>query len=59
MSLEQVLAPITPAFVGSFTPGLNTTIATVTGANYGFRAAVPHMFGIPFGLSTKKRATGE
>jgi threonine/homoserine/homoserine lactone efflux protein len=52
MSLEQFLALTTLALVGSFTPGPNTTIATVTGANYGFRAAVPHMFGVPFGFST-------
>jgi threonine/homoserine/homoserine lactone efflux protein len=27
-------------------------IATVTGANYGFRAAVPHIFGVPFGFAS-------
>lgn len=52
MPLEQLLALATLAFVGSFTPGPNTAIATVTGANHGFRAAVPHIFGVPFGFST-------
>jgi threonine/homoserine/homoserine lactone efflux protein len=40
------------SMVGSFTPGPNTTIATVTGANFGFRAVVPHIVGVPFGFST-------
>ena len=35
-----------------FTPGPNTAIATVTGANFGFRAAVPHMFGVPVGFAS-------
>ncbi len=52
MSLDQLLALTTLAFVGSFTPGPNNTIATVTGANHGFRAVLPHMFGVPFGFST-------
>jgi threonine/homoserine/homoserine lactone efflux protein len=38
--------------VGSFTPGPNTTVATATGANFGFRAALPHILGVPFGFST-------
>ncbi len=52
MPLEQLLALTTLAFVGSFTPGPNNMIATVTGANHGFRAALPHVFGVPFGFAT-------
>lgn len=52
MPLDQFLALTTLAVVGSFTPGPNTTIATVTGANHGFRATLPHIFGVPFGFST-------
>jgi threonine/homoserine/homoserine lactone efflux protein len=52
MPLEQLLALAILAFVGSFTPGPNNTIATVTGANHGFRAALPHIFGVPFGFSS-------
>jgi threonine/homoserine/homoserine lactone efflux protein len=52
MPLEQLLALATLAFVGSFTPGPNNMIATVTGANHGFRAALPHVFGVPFGFAT-------
>ena len=52
MPLEQLLALALLAFVGSFTPGPNNMIATVTGANHGFRAALPHVFGVPFGFSS-------
>ena len=52
MPLEQLLALAILAFVGSITPGPNNMIATVTGANYGFRAAVPHIFGVPFGFAS-------
>jgi threonine/homoserine/homoserine lactone efflux protein len=52
MPLDQLLALITLAVAGSFTPGPNNTIATVTAANHGFRATVPHMLGVPLGFST-------
>ena len=52
MPPEQLLALVTLAFVGSFTPGPNNMIATVTGANHGFRAALPHVFGVPFGFAS-------
>jgi threonine/homoserine/homoserine lactone efflux protein len=52
MSFEQLVALAVLAFVGSFTPGPNNMIATVTGANHGFRAALPHIFGVPFGFAS-------
>jgi threonine/homoserine/homoserine lactone efflux protein len=52
MPFEQLLALAILAFVGCFTPGPNNMIATVTGANHGFRAALPHVFGVPFGFSS-------
>ncbi len=52
MPPDQLLALVTLAVAGSFTPGPNNTIATVTAANHGFRAAVPHMLGVPLGFST-------
>ena len=52
MPFEQLLALAILAFVGSFTPGPNNMIATVTGANHGFRAALPHIFGVPFGFGS-------
>ncbi len=52
MPFEQLLALAALAIAGSFTPGPNNTIATVTGANHGLRAVVPHLLGVPFGFST-------
>jgi threonine/homoserine/homoserine lactone efflux protein len=52
MPADQLFALITLAVAGSFTPGPNNTIATVTGANHGLRATLPHVFGVPFGFGT-------
>lgn len=52
MPFEQLVALAVLAFVGSFTPGPNNMIATVTGANHGFRAALPHICGVPFGFAS-------
>ena len=51
MPTDQLIAFVVFAIVGSFTPGPNNTIATVTSANFGFRAVVPLMLGVPFGFS--------
>lgn len=51
MESTQVWAFVAFSLVGSFTPGPNTTIATTTGANFGFRATVPHILGVPVGFS--------
>jgi len=58
MSADQLIALIVFACTGSFTPGPNNTIASVTGANHGLRATVPHIFGVPFGFSTMLIAGG-
>lgn len=50
MSPEQLTALIVFAAVASFTPGPNNTIAAATGANFGFRAVLPHVFGVPVGF---------
>lgn len=52
MEPAQLWAFVAFSLVGSFTPGPNTTIATTTAANFGFRATVPHILGVPFGFST-------
>ncbi|MFZ5538873.1 MAG: LysE family translocator [Pseudomonadota bacterium] len=52
MSADQLAALVVFALVGSFTPGPNNAIATATGANHGFAAALPHIAGVPFGFST-------
>jgi threonine/homoserine/homoserine lactone efflux protein len=49
---DQLIALTTLAVAGSFTPGPNNVIATVTGANHGLRAALPHILGVPFGFGT-------
>ena len=51
MSADQFAALVAFAAAASFTPGPNNTIATVTGANYGFRAVLPHVFGVPAGFT--------
>ena len=51
MDPAQLWAFVVFSLAGSFTPGPNTTIASVTGANFGFRATLPHIFGVPVGFS--------
>jgi threonine/homoserine/homoserine lactone efflux protein len=41
---------ITYAFVMSITPGPNNVMLTASGATYGFRRTLPHMFGVVFGF---------
>jgi threonine/homoserine/homoserine lactone efflux protein len=41
---------ITYAFVMSITPGPNNVMLTVSGANFGFRRTLPHLFGVVFGF---------
>jgi len=52
LSTAQFLALVTLLAVGAFTPGPNTTIATVTGANFGLRATLPHCVGVAFGFAS-------
>lgn len=58
MGSDQLIALVVFALAGSFTPGPNNTIATVTGANHGLRATVPHICGVPFGFATLLVAGG-
>ena len=34
---------------GLFSPGPNVVMLTASGARFGFRATIPHLFGVPFG----------
>ena len=52
MPHEQLLALAILAFVGSFAPGPNNVIATMTGANHDFRAVLPHVLGVPSRFAT-------
>ena len=52
MDPAQLWAFVAFSMIGSFTPGPNNTIATATGAHFGLRAVVPHIAGVPFGMTT-------
>jgi len=52
LSTAQFLALVTLLAVGAFTPGPNTTIAAVTGANFGLRATLPHCIGVSLGFAS-------
>ena len=52
LSTAQFLALVTLLAVGAFTPGPNTTVAAVTGANFGLRATLPHCFGVSVGFAS-------
>jgi len=51
LSMAQFLALVTLLAVGAFTPGPNTTVAAVTGANFGLRATLPHCIGVSVGFA--------
>lgn len=52
MSLDFLSALVVFAFVTSVTPGPNNVMLLASGANFGLRRTVPHMFGIGIGFST-------
>lgn len=49
MSHELLAALLSFAFVTSITPGPNNLMLMTSGANFGLRRTVPHMFGISIG----------
>ncbi len=49
MTLEILLALMGFALVTSVTPGPNNLMLMASGANFGFRRTIPHMFGISIG----------
>jgi len=51
MTYEMFLALIGFAVVSSITPGPNNLMLLASGANFGFRRTLPHMFGISIGHS--------
>ncbi|MGJ8626167.1 MAG: LysE family translocator [Sulfitobacter sp.] len=50
MNTETFTALALFAFVSSATPGPNNLMLMASGANYGFRRTIPHMFGISLGF---------
>jgi len=51
MTYEMFLALIGFAVVSSITPGPNNLMLLASGANFGFKRTLPHMFGISIGHS--------
>ena len=58
MTLDLLLAFAAYAFVTSITPGPNNTMLLASGANFGFRATLPHMLGISLGFGLMVLAVG-
>lgn len=50
MSYELLSALALFAFVSSITPGPNNLMLMASGANFGFRRTIPHMFGVGLGF---------
>jgi len=46
------------AFVSSITPGPNNTMLMASGANFGFRASLPHLSGVALGFFVMVLAVG-
>ncbi|MGM4981131.1 MULTISPECIES: LysE family translocator [Rhizobium] len=52
MTIESLLPLILFALVSTITPGGATTLATASGAHFGFRRSIPVMTGFAFGLGS-------
>lgn len=51
MAVDQFLPLIAFAAVSTVTPGATTTLATASGAHFGFRRSLPFMIGVAIGLA--------
>ncbi|MCP4565762.1 MAG: LysE family translocator [Bosea sp.] len=51
MSSDQILPLIAFAAISTVTPGATTTLATASGAHFGFRRSLPFMIGVAIGLA--------
>lgn len=51
MALADILPLFLFAAVSTITPGMTTTLATASGAHFGFRRSMPFMAGVAFGLA--------
>ena len=57
--IPQLFAALTLfAFVNSITPGPNNTMLMASGANFGFRATLPHLYGVAIGFGVMVAAVG-
>lgn len=55
---QLLLALALFAFVSSITPGPNNTMLMASGANFGFRATMPHLSGVAIGFGVMVLAVG-
>lgn len=51
MTLEIITALVLFAFVSSITPGPNNLMLMASGANFGFKSTLPHLFGVGIGFT--------
>jgi len=51
MNIEIMTALTMFAFVSSITPGPNNLMLMSSGANFGFKLTIPHMFGVSIGFT--------
>lgn len=58
MSEAMLLALATFCFVSSITPGPNNMMLLASGANFGFRRTLPHLFGVTLGFGAMVLAVG-
>ena len=58
MDSSTLISFATFAVVAAFTPGPNNVMLAASGANYGFRRTLPHIFGILFGFCSLVVAAG-
>lgn len=58
MTQNLFIAFIGFAFVSLFTPGPNNLMLMASGANYGLRRSVPHMFGVALGFGAMVALVG-
>ena len=58
MDSSTLISFATFAVVAAFTPGPNNVMLAASGANYGFRRTLPHIFGILVGFCSLVVAAG-
>ena len=58
MDLPTILSFALFAFVSAFTPGPNNIMLAASGANFGFRATLPHIIGVSAGVTSLVIAAG-
>ena len=58
MDLQTILSFTLFAFVSAFTPGPNNIMLAASGANFGFRASLPHILGVLAGFISLVIAAG-